>query len=327
MLFKAFCGKNLIGTIVCAWFCCFIGISASAVMAGDLEKFRAGYDKDFDLISKKLQDASGRFTLTVKTKDSLGKAFKTNKDSGTFAISENLGICVRDVERTIGKQTKTFQAVYGQTADSFYTLTKNKGESEYSLDNFGPLPKSGEIPKSPIEFRLFCGSFWNAPYLFMSSDWRKALSNDENRTISIDNLERDGKKIVKLVIRYKANPDRTTEFELDPAVNHRILKSAIVMNGRADFQYQVEYLGDSVIPKVVTYTGPSEEMRCEFADLRFEPTPESEFQPAFFGLQNFNTKSASPWNAIWNWLLAGVVVVVLCLSIKKLMSRKIQHAT
>lgn len=297
------------------------------VTVEDSYEFKSLYSRDFDKISSKLQNVSGRFKLLIKTKDKSGKVVKSAQDSATFSVTGNLGKCVRDVERTVGKQTKTFQAVYGQTADSFYTLTKNKGESEYSLDHFGPLPKSGEIPKAPIEFRLFCGSFWNAPYLFMSSDWRKALSNDENRTITINNLERDGKKIVKLVIGYKANPDRTTEFELDPAVNHRILNSAVVTNGHADFQYQVEYLGDSVIPKVVTYTGPSEEMRCEFEDLRFEPTPESEFQPAFFGLQNFNTKRAKPWSAFWNWLLAGLVVVVSYLTIKKLMARKIQHAT
>lgn len=139
-----------------------LAIALTTLSAGqtpvDPDEFRDKYVRDFETIAQQLQNVKGTFLLTIKTKDQTGKVLRSAQDSGNFEVTGNLGKCIRNVVRTVGNKTKEVQLVHGQTADSYFTLSKNIGETKFTLENYSPLPKQGEIPIEPIEYRIFCGS-------------------------------------------------------------------------------------------------------------------------------------------------------------------------
>lgn len=123
------------------------------LVSDELEDFRARYETDFELISEKLRHVSGRLKLTTLMNDEKGRFVSSNQDTGTFAISGPLGKCVLDVKRNWMFLTFQHSYVYGKLDDTAFTLSKRKGFSSYSMDQYDTPNQAGQIkPVSPLRF-------------------------------------------------------------------------------------------------------------------------------------------------------------------------------
>lgn len=279
--------KNIVSKVTCAicfWF------SPNQLVANDLVEFRTRYYSDFEKIQNKLENVKGKMKLTTERSNEKGKKISTLIDNGDFAITGKYGKCSIDIKRSSTFGTLEATYVYCKLDDAAYKLSKRKGESRFTIESFDSPQMPGQ-PKGPsplrfVDYQMNCGHLWTAPYLFYSSDWRSVLDSSHDSSVKIEKYDENGKKITRISYDAKGNNDLRIEIDIDTDFHHRILRSGFMSkkSGKPVFQYQVQYEGDSFIPKVVNYYSRQEQIKCEFSGLFFEATPLEEFQPAFFGI-------------------------------------------
>ena len=280
----------------------------------DYERFRREYAVEVLKLDESLKHVKGELILKTSALDKNGKRTKTTQDKGEFAVSGDSGKAILNVRRAaIGR---SFEAVYVhcKQGDSFYMLTKRKGESAFAVENFGQnFPGSGKF--QPVSFNMYCGQFLTASRLFLNADWTKALDAPNTTNIQVSYSDRDGRKICKLSYSGKNNPGSSSEFEFDTSCHYRILKSARIISGKPVYQFLVEYdpkLPDLTVPRKTILITPTEEMVCEFSALKMEPTPDEEFESHFFGVPEFEQNlqgNSLPY--VWLMIaIAGTIAIV-----------------
>jgi hypothetical protein len=280
-----------------------ICVFSEQTFGNEIDEFREQYHSDFEKIQNKLKCVRGKMKLTTERKDDKGKKLATFTDDGDFAISGKYGKCVLNIKRssTFGKLEAIY--VYCKQNEAAFKLSKRKGEDRFSIDNYDspqmPVNNNGPSPMRFVDYQLNCGQLWTAPYLFYSNDWRSVLDTNHQPPVKIEKINENGKKTTRISYDAKGDDNLRIEIDMEDDFHHRILRSGFISkkSGKPVFQYHVEYVEDSFIPKTVTYYSKQEQIKCEFSDLVFKPIPLEEFQPGFFGIPDIGrSKSKNRFN-------------------------------
>jgi len=129
-------------------------------------------------------------------------------------------------------------------------------------------------------------------------------------------IDRDGNRILSVSYRVKSNPNARFEFEFDPSGHYRVLQSSHHIDDKLMFRFLVEYdpnAKDSPIPRKVTYESGREQVVCQFEDIKLEPTPESDFLPAFFGIPAFETHTRQSRMPSYRVLLGSAACIAIAI--------------
>lgn len=263
--------------------------------AEDLLDFRDEYTKASANIVEASDHVKGRVKLSTSKRDTGGKVVRKTIDQGHFASSGQFGKLELSADRSTGNQKRMIDYVFCLADDRFFTLSKKQSESGYSVETFGSVPKPGSKPSEykPIDYKIYIGLFLKSAHRYFDSELSRILNPAIIESFEANQIRTDGKNLLRISFKLKADPNQSREFDLEPEFGYRIVRSSSSYLSRVMDSTKIEY--DETIPyfpKRITQFTPQLEVICEFSDLRFESTPANEFEPGFYGVPNFASETS-----------------------------------
>ena len=297
-------------------------ISHEKLSANDFELFREIYRTESKKTAESLKHIKGRYQKISTGTDATLKQ-QSYIDKGEFAVSGDYGKIVIHFERSSKGKSLNSVYVHCKTPDYYYSLSRNQPESNYSLEDLSFSNASEKVPFIPYEVQF--GHFIKSPYKFYQLDLIQILDTMAITDPVIQNMNQDGKPIIKLSWHAKANPALRYEFEIDQSAHYRIQRATHLAQEKRLYDIQIRYDAkdpQSIIPSKVVYKNDNRKYEYEFFDLKFEPTPEAEFLPTFFGLPEFENNSRR--SGVYS--IFFIFIIALALFMRLIMHRRSQRS-
>lgn len=272
----------------------------------EFESFREKYRAESQKIADSLKHIKGKYRIT--TRFNTTPKNKPTIDNGDFAVSGEYGKVVTDIERSFNGRNLNFVSVHCKTPDFYYSLSKNSSGSNYLVENKAFMVSSEKVPF--ISYDLNFGNLIKSPYKFMNVELIQILDGISIMDPVIENIEKDGKPIIRLSWHVKSSPMLRYEVEIDPAAHYRIHRLTHFAGEKRLIEFQIQYdTRDplSTIPVKVVHQIDIRKSEFELFDIKLEPTPEAEFLPSFFGLPDFENNSRR--SGVFSILFASIIIL------------------
>jgi hypothetical protein len=288
--------------------------------AGDAEVTR--FIKEFPAASRSLeehfQQIHGKFQY-IEQVEPFKNQFRTNEV--VFAIDHDNRKSVSLTPKTSDQQK--IEKVICANANSTFQLERKGDAKEYFLK----VLKQGK--GSSIPFDGGFGRFLKSPYCLLGRSMANIVKTKDYNIVSANLITIDDKELMEVDLEFGNSPRYPAKILFDPSIGWAIRKSEVVLTdfNKVKIVTIIEYKNDSgglpVPTEITSIDIDSKQKKCHFFSYDFEPTPNEEFEPAFFGLPDLGGgKSSNSRQSYAPWLAAlAVGGLIISFFIRKMASR------
>jgi hypothetical protein len=293
---------------------------AGFAQAGEAEviRFQNEFPEASRSLEKRFQQVRGRLQYSEQVEPFKNQFRTTEVD---FAIDHENRKSVTFWPRTIDQQKR--EDVLCVNIRNTFQLERKGDAADYLLK----VIKKGK--NSSISFDGGYGRFLKSPYCLVGRSMANIVKSNNYKIISAKTCNIDNKELVEVEMEFGGPPRYPAKILFDPSIGWAIRKSEVVLTdfNKVKIVTNIDYkdgFGGLPIPTEINCIDiDSKQKKCHFLSCVFEPTANSEFEPAFFGLPDLDSSDSSNARQSYAPWLASLAVVGLVISfvIRKMATR------